>query len=131
MPGLLQECFKIRRPVIVSDAQHMFPVKTDVRHQVECRAQSPALIIVQHNEIFQVIIGVADHHVEHHLSVKPLEILPRLRGNMPDYLCQFPVAGIVISVGLEQRLHADHVIAAAGFVDIESFYQQAFTGIQR
>ncbi len=46
MPCLLQECFKIRRPVIVSDAQNMFPVKTDVRYQIECRAQSPAFIIV-------------------------------------------------------------------------------------
>ena len=69
-----------------------------------------------------MVVGIADHHVEHHLSVKPLEVLPRLHGNMPDYLCQIPVAGIVISVGLEQRLHADQVIATASFVDIEMFY---------
>ena len=63
MPGLLQECFKIRRPVIKPDAQHMFPVKTDGWYQVECGAQFSAIIIVQHNEIFQVVIGIANQRL--------------------------------------------------------------------
>lgn len=74
-----------------------------------------------------MVIGVAYHRIEYHLPIEHVQVPLRSRGYMLYYLRQIPVAGIIISIGFQQRLQADQVVAAAAPVNVKTFHQQALS----
>ena len=79
---------------------------------------------MKHGKIFKVIIRVADGGIKDHLPEQRIRVFPGIAAEFIDYRKDIRIRQVVISVSIQQSLHADHVIAAAGRCYIKPFHKQ-------
>ena len=64
---------------------------------------------MQHPEILQVVVGIADHTIEDHLAIQQFRIRLRIAAVFANHTQKVRIAHLVEPFRLQQGLKTDHV----------------------
>ena len=106
------------------EVKNMFPPLRRIRQQIVGWRKEESVASVEHGEVFQVIVGIADQRIEDHLTEKHWDInlwLATVLAHQGEKVC---VAQVVPAFRPKQGLGAYHVEAAPDICHVKPAHQQ-------
>ena len=106
------------------EVKDVFPPLRRIRQQIVGWRKKESVAAVEHGEVFQVIVGIADQRIEDHLPEKHWDInlwLATVLAHQGEKVC---VAQVVPAFRPKQGLGADHVEAAPDICHVKPAHQQ-------